>query len=125
MASIFDLLESRGFASLPLSQPSRPSLPLPEPDLLDTFGNAELASRLHPHAPPRLALRSSTAQGESESEEGKRTLYPPVLVAGRPSVWLPRDELSEEQARELRELYGLNAVWEDSVELRRLEGLFS
>jgi hypothetical protein len=107
-----------------VSQPSRPSLPLPEPDLLDAFANAKLASRLHPHAPPRLALRSPTAQVESNVEEGRRTMSPPVLVAGRPSVWLPKDELSEEQARELEELYGLQAVWEGSVELSRLEGLF-
>lgn len=50
-------------------------------------------------------------------------MYPPVLVQARPAVWLPRDELSAEQAKELRELYGLEVVWEDSVELRRLEGL--
>ncbi|ORY61189.1 hypothetical protein BCR35DRAFT_197141 [Leucosporidium creatinivorum] len=124
MASIFDLLDSRGFSSVPLSQSSRPSLPLPEPDVLDTFADAELASRLHPDAPPRLALRSAAGRDEVEGVEGRRTMYPPALVGERPTLWLPRDELAEEQAKELRGLYGMKVVWENSVELRRLEGVF-
>ncbi|KAL8283288.1 hypothetical protein RQP46_005698 [Phenoliferia psychrophenolica] len=111
MASVFELLN--GISSPSSSRLTRPALPL-ESEYVDAFADAELASRLHAHAPPNLPpLRF-------ESKRSVEGMWPPELVGGRPKLMLPDDPLAEGEKREMEEYWGIESVWEGAPGLAEL-----
>jgi hypothetical protein len=116
MASLFDLLETAGFSSTRVE--SKPALPL-ESEVVDPFAYGQRAARLHSDAPPNLP----TLYFDAAALKSDETMYPPALISTRPLLILPRDALSQDEARDLLDLHGIRATWEEAPELHLLPGI--
>lgn len=109
LGSLLDMIEQ-------IATPVTPTMTsLPKNERIDWRSRAELISDLHFHPAPTLARAKSRHRSHDDE------LLPPCLVDKSVSLLLPRDRVTQDEARELRRFYDFDVVYEDAVELSSLQ----
>ncbi|KAI8455105.1 hypothetical protein BY996DRAFT_4581159 [Phakopsora pachyrhizi] len=98
MASVLKLVNS----ALETEEIVPRKVPLPS-ESIDDLIETRLALSTYPDAPPYLPNLPWTEEKKFLNGE---VLYPPVLLQDSLAVWLPKDEISEEEAKDLQKYWG-------------------
>lgn len=110
--SLFDLVNST--LTDPDVQVHRP-VPLPS-EMVDDLVDTRLALRRYPDAPPHLPCLPWRNPYLSVRE----MLYPPVLLQTVPAIWLPKNGIAAEEARDLKQYWDLEAFYEEGISTKEL-----